>query len=50
MLYLTPKRVVSGAPKPPAAKVEHETYPAPGILGLVCLTAGAAIFATRRRG
>ena len=49
MLYLTPKQVVSGPPKPPTAKVEHETYPAPGILGLVSLTAGAAIFATRRR-
>jgi hypothetical protein len=48
MLYLTPKQVVSGPPKP-TAKVEHETYPAPGILGLVSLAAGAAIFATRRR-
>lgn len=49
MLYMTPKQVVTGAPESPTTKVGHETYPAPGILGLVCLTAGVAILATRRR-
>ena len=49
MLYMTPKQVVTGPPESPTTKVGHETYPAPGILGLVCLTAGVAILATRRR-
>ena len=49
MLYMTPKQVVTGPPESPTTKVGHETYPAPGILGLVCLTAGVAILVTRRR-
>jgi hypothetical protein len=49
MLYMTPKQVVTGPPESPTTKVGHETYPAPGILGLVCLTTGVAILVTRRR-
>ena len=49
MLYMTPKQVVTGPPESPTTKVGHETYPAPGILGSVCLKAGVAILATRRR-
>jgi hypothetical protein len=49
MLYMTPKQVVIGPPETPTTEVGHETYPAPGILGLVCLTAGVAILVTRRR-
>jgi hypothetical protein len=49
MFYMTPKQVVTGPPESPTTKVGHETYPAPGILGLMCLTAGVAILATRRR-
>ena len=49
MLYMTPKQVVTGPPESPTTKVGHETYPAPGILGLVCLTAGVGILVTRRR-
>ena len=49
MLYMTPKQVVTGPPESPTTKVGHETYPAPGILGLVCLTAGVAILVTRQR-
>jgi hypothetical protein len=49
MLYMTPKQVVTGPPESPTTKAGHETYPAPGILGLVCLTAGVAILVTRRR-
>jgi hypothetical protein len=49
MLYMTPKQVVTGPPESPTTKVGHETYPAPGIIGLMCLTAGVAILVTRRR-
>jgi hypothetical protein len=49
MLYMTPKQVVSCPPESPTTKVGHETYPAPGIIGLVCLTAGVVILVTRRR-
>ena len=49
MVYMTPKQVLTGPPEPSTMKVEHETYPVPGILGLVSLTTGAAILATRRR-
>jgi hypothetical protein len=49
MLYMTPKQVVTAPPESPTTKVGHETYPAPGILGLMCLTAGGAILTTRRR-
>jgi hypothetical protein len=49
MLYMTPKQVVTGSPESPTTKVGHETYPAPGILGSVSLTAGVAILVTRRR-
>ena len=49
MLYMTPKQVVTGPPGSPTTKVGHETYPAPGILGSMCLTAGVAILVTRRR-
>ena len=50
MLYMTPKQVVIGPPESSTTRVEHETYPAPGILALVSLTAGVAILATRRAG
>ena len=49
MLYMTPKQVVTGPLESPTTKVGHETYPAPGILGSMCLTAGVAILVTRRR-
>ena len=49
MLYMTPKQVVTGPSESPITKIGHETYPAPGILGSMCLTAGVAILATRRR-
>ena len=49
MLYMTPKQIVTGPLESPTTKVGHETYPAPGILGFVCLTAGVAILVTRRR-
>ena len=49
MLYMTPKQIVTGPPESPTTKVEHETYPAPGILGSMCLTAGVVILVTRRR-
>jgi hypothetical protein len=49
MLYMTPKQVVTGLPESPTTEVGHETYPAPGILGSMCLTAGVAILVTRRR-
>jgi hypothetical protein len=50
MLYMTPKQVVTGPLESSSTKVGHETYPAPGIIGLVCLTAGVVILVTRRRG
>jgi hypothetical protein len=49
MLYMTPKQVVTGPLESSSTKVGHETYPAPGIIGLVCLTAGVVILVTRRR-
>jgi hypothetical protein len=49
MLYMTTKQVVTGPPEFLTTKLEHETYPVPGILGLVFLTAGVTILATRRR-
>ena len=33
MVYMTPKQVLTGPPEPLTMKVEHETYPVPGILG-----------------
>jgi hypothetical protein len=51
MLYMTPKQVVTGPLESSSTKVGHghETYPAPGIIGLVCFTAGVVILVTRRR-
>jgi hypothetical protein len=49
MLYMTPKQGVTGPLESSSTKVGHETYPAPGILGLVCLTAGVTILVRRRR-
>jgi hypothetical protein len=49
MLYMTPKQVVTGPPGFSTTKVEHETYPVPGILGIASLMAGVVILATRRR-
>jgi hypothetical protein len=46
MVYMTPKQVVTGPPEFSTTKAEHETYPVPGILGLVFLTAGIAILAS----
>jgi ribose/xylose/arabinose/galactoside ABC-type transport system permease subunit len=50
MLYMTTKQVVTGQPESSTTKLEHETYPVPGILGLASLMAGGAILATRRLG
>jgi len=50
MLYMTIKQVVTGPPEFSTTRLEHETYPVPGILGIASLMAGAAILATRRRG
>jgi hypothetical protein len=49
MLYMTLKQVVTGPPDFPTTKVEHETYPVPGILGMASFMGGVAILATRRR-
>ena len=49
MIYMTPKQVVNDPPAFSTAKVAHETYPVPGILGIASLLAGVAILATRRR-
>ncbi len=50
MLYMTIKQVVTGPPEFLTTRLEHETYPVPGVLGIASLMAGAAILATRRRG
>jgi hypothetical protein len=49
ILYMTPKQVVTGPPESLTTKGGNETYPVPGILGSMCLTAGIAILVTRRR-
>jgi hypothetical protein len=49
MLYMTAKQVVTGPPEFLTTKLEHETYPVPGILGIASLMAGVAILATRQR-
>jgi len=49
MLYMTPKEVVSGPTESSIPQVEHKTIPVAGILGIVALIAGIAIFATGRR-
>ena len=49
MLYMTTKQVVTGPPEFSTTRLEHETYPVPGILGIASLMAGVAILATRRR-
>jgi hypothetical protein len=49
MLCMTTKQVVTGSPGFSTTKLEHETYPVPGILGLVSLMASVAIVATRWR-
>jgi hypothetical protein len=49
MVYMTPKRLVTGSHRFSTTKAEHETYPVPGILGIAFSLAGAAILATRRR-
>ena len=49
MVYMTTKQVVTGPPGFSTTKLEHETYPVPGILGITSLMAGAAILTTRRR-
>jgi hypothetical protein len=49
MLYMTPRQLVTRATEPSTPKVEHKTNPLPGILGLASLTAGVAIFVTKRR-
>lgn len=48
MIYMTPKQVVPGRPRFSAPKQHHETYPMPGILGIVSSMAGATILARRR--
>ena len=49
MLYMTTKQVVTGPPGFSTTKLERETYPVPGILGIASLMAGVAILARRRR-
>jgi hypothetical protein len=49
MLYMTTKQVVTGPPGFSTTKLEHETYPVPGILGIASLLAGVVIVAMRRR-
>jgi hypothetical protein len=49
MLFMTTKQVVTGPPEFLTTKLERETYPVPGILGIASLTASLAIFAARRR-
>jgi hypothetical protein len=49
MIYMTPKQFVNRPPAFSTAKVAHETYPVPGILGVASLMAGLAVLATRRR-
>lgn len=49
MIYMTPKHVATGPPQFSTMKLEYETYPVPGILGIASLIAGVAILATRRR-
>ena len=49
MVYMTPKQLVTGLPGLSTTKVEHETYPVPGILSIASLMAGGVILATRRR-
>ena len=49
MLCMTPKQIVTGPPESPSTKVGHETYPAPGIIGVVCFAAGVVILVTGRR-
>ena len=49
MLYMTTKQVVTGPPGFSTTKLEHETYPVPGILGIASLMASVAIRATLRR-
>ena len=49
MLYMTTKQAVTGPPGFSTRKLEHETYPVPGIIGIASLMAGVAILATRRR-
>jgi hypothetical protein len=48
MIYMTPKHLVPGPPQFSAPKQEHDTYPMPGILGIVSSMAGATILARRR--
>jgi hypothetical protein len=49
MLYMTTKRVVTGPPGFSTTKLERETYPVPGILGMASLMAAVVILAKRRR-
>jgi hypothetical protein len=49
ILYMTTRQVVTGPPGFSTAKLEHETYPVPGILGTASLLTGVVILVTRRR-
>ena len=49
MLYMAPQKVVSGSTESSIPKVEHKANPVAGILGMVALFAGVAIFARGRR-
>jgi UDP-N-acetylmuramyl pentapeptide phosphotransferase/UDP-N-acetylglucosamine-1-phosphate transferase len=49
MRYLTPTKAVREPTESSMPKVEHRTIPVAGILGILSLFAGAAIFVTRRR-
>ena len=49
MLYMALQKVVSGSTESSIPKVEHKANPVAGILGMVALFAGVAIFARGRR-
>ncbi len=49
MLYMSRKDVRNPPPGSSIQQVEHKTNPLPGIIGIVSLVAGVAIFVTVRR-
>jgi hypothetical protein len=49
MFYFAPNKVVTGPTESSMPRKEHITNPVTGILGIVSLIAGIAIFATGRR-
>jgi hypothetical protein len=49
ILYMAPRQVVRGPTQSSLPNVETKTNPVVGILGVVSLVAGVAVFATGRR-